>query len=150
MGGCAPGVAPPNGAVLVVVPGVAPPNGAVLVVVPGVAPVSVPVSVLVVVPGVAPPNGAVPVSARYNSYNRFNIIRIPEIYKGRRIAGPASRKELKENTDFHARPPPEKNLKSNVILHHLFKRLYPLIHHIRCPRAYYRCFICPIKQFRPS
>ena len=37
-------------------------------------------------PGVAPPNDAVLVAERYNSYNRFNIIRIPELYKGSGIA----------------------------------------------------------------
>ena len=48
--------------------------------------------------GVAPPNDAVlwaerwaarwaeQAVARYNSYNRFNIIRIPELYKGSGIA----------------------------------------------------------------
>jgi len=50
-----------------------------------------------VAPGVAPPNGAALSAARNNSYNRSNIIRIPEIYKGREIAGPPARKELKEN-----------------------------------------------------
>lgn len=100
--------------------------------------------------GLRPPNDAVLSARRNNSYNQFNIIRIPEVYKGREIAGPhPARKELKEN---QVRPPPprEKNLKSNVILHHLFKRLYSLIHHVGCSRAYSRSVIFPIKQLRPS
>jgi hypothetical protein len=64
-----------------------------------------------VAPGVAPPNDAVLSAVRNNSYNRFNIIRIPEVYKGREIAGPPrARKEFKENQVLH---PPRKELKEH-------------------------------------
>lgn len=99
--------------------------------------------------GVAPPNGAVLSAVRNNSYNRSNIIRIPEIYKDREIAGPPARKELKENQVHPARKELKEH-RANVLLHHLFKRLYALIHHVRRPRAYSRSVIFPIKQLRPS